>query len=139
MPPLFRVFPHAHPWIPANPGSRRLRGGGSRRFLGGGSRRFPGGGSRRFLGGGSRRFLGGLFQGSPAGPRSAISPWGNRGKTGPILKKFLLRSDNPVFRAVAFLVSTAILQPVLRAFSVPRFWLGARARARAPGDMLCLY
>ncbi len=42
-----------------------------------------------------------------------------------IFKNFLLRSDNPVFRAVAFFVSTAILKPVLRAFSMPRFLVGS--------------
>jgi hypothetical protein len=62
---------------------------------------------------------------------NAIFNVGARQKPHPVFKIFLLRSDNPVFRAVAFLASTAILQPVLRAFSVPRFWLGARARARA--------
>jgi len=61
----------------------------------------------------------------PSAAENAIFNVGAGPKQHLIFKIFLLRSDNPVFRAVAFFVSTAILKPVLRAFSMPRFLVGS--------------
>ncbi len=70
------------------------------------------------------------FSGSPAGPGNAISPRGTRKKRGPISKIFLLRSDNPVCRAVASFATRDFAEWFAQPFPTP--WWGGR-RPPPPG------
>ena len=76
------------------------------------------------------------FSGSPAGPGNAISPRGTRKKRGPISKSFLLRSDNPVCRAVAPFATRDFAEWFAQPFPTP-WWGGRRPPPPGGGRVSC--